>query len=83
MNLLSLISPWLDIICQVTTKCATVPKSKLFRELNRAMFYALLFFICVLRFTLAATGQENDMPCMNFLSLFEIGNQAMKKVLKL
>jgi len=24
----------LDIICQVTTKCATVPKSKLFHQLN-------------------------------------------------
>ena len=30
MNLLSLINPWSDIICQVTTKYATVPKSKFF-----------------------------------------------------
>jgi len=37
MNLLSLISSWLDIICQVTMKCATVPKPKLFRELNTAL----------------------------------------------
>ena len=36
MNLLSLISSWLVIICQVTTKCATVSKSTTFRELNRA-----------------------------------------------
>ena len=34
MNLLSLISPWLDIICQVTTKYATVAKLKFFRQLN-------------------------------------------------
>jgi len=34
MNLLSLISPWLDIIYRVTTKCATVSKSKLFHQLN-------------------------------------------------
>ena len=34
MNLLSLISPWLDIICQITTKCATVSKPKLFHQLN-------------------------------------------------
>ena len=30
MNLLNLISLWLDIICQVTTKCATVAKLKFF-----------------------------------------------------
>ena len=36
MNLLSLISSWLDIICQVTTKCATVPKLTTFHQLNRA-----------------------------------------------
>ena len=34
MNLLRLINSWLDIICQVTTKCATVPKLKLFLQLN-------------------------------------------------
>ena len=37
MNLLSLISPQLDIVCQVTTKYATVPKSKHFRELNTTL----------------------------------------------
>ena len=36
MNLLSLISPWLDINCQITMKCTIVPKFKLFRELNTA-----------------------------------------------
>ena len=35
MNILSLISPWLDIICQVITKCATIPKSTIFHQLNR------------------------------------------------
>jgi len=32
----------LDIVCQVTTKCTTVPKSKPFRELNtaREIFFA-------------------------------------------
>ena len=34
MNLLNLIR--LDINCQITTKCATVPKLKLLRELNTA-----------------------------------------------
>ena len=38
MNLLSLINSWLDIICQVTTKCATVPKHKLF---SRTEFWTL------------------------------------------
>jgi len=32
MNLLSLISLWLDTIYQVTTKCAKIPKPKYFRE---------------------------------------------------
>ena len=36
MNLLNLISPWLNINCQITMKCTTVPKFKLFRELNTA-----------------------------------------------
>ena len=36
MNLLSLISLWLDIICQVTTKRATVTFHPTFRELNAA-----------------------------------------------
>jgi len=30
MNLLGLINSWLDIICQVTTKYATVPKTQIF-----------------------------------------------------
>ena len=34
MNLLSLISSWLDINCQITMKYATVPKLKLFHQLN-------------------------------------------------
>jgi len=37
MNLLSLISPWFNINCQITTKYATVPKFKLFRELNTTL----------------------------------------------
>ena len=37
MNPLSLISQWLDIIYQVTTKYVTIPKPKLFRELNTAL----------------------------------------------
>ena len=36
MNLLSLISSWLDIICQITIKCITVPKLTTFHQLNRA-----------------------------------------------
>jgi len=28
---------WLDINCRITTKCVTVPKPKLFRELNTAL----------------------------------------------
>ena len=36
MNLLSLISLWLDINCQITTKYTTIPKSKSFCELNTA-----------------------------------------------
>ena len=34
MNFLNLISSLLDIICQVTTKCATIPKLKFFYQLN-------------------------------------------------
>ena len=34
MNILSLISLWLDISYQITTKYATISKSKSFRELN-------------------------------------------------
>ena len=34
MNLLNLISPWVDIICEVTMKCTTVLKSKFFHQLN-------------------------------------------------
>ena len=37
MNFLNLISPWLDIICKVPMKYATVPKPKLFGELNTAL----------------------------------------------
>ena len=44
MNLLSLISSWLDIICQITTKCATVPKLKSFRELNTTLIVLLVSF---------------------------------------
>jgi len=40
MNLLRLISPWLDINYQITTKYATVPKPKLFRELNTAEVFS-------------------------------------------
>ena len=36
MNFLNIINLWLDIICQVTTKYATVPKSTTFHQLNRA-----------------------------------------------
>ena len=34
MKLWNLISSWLDITCQITTKCATVSKPKLFHQLN-------------------------------------------------
>ena len=34
MNLMMLINSWLDINCQITTKCATVAKPKLFHQLN-------------------------------------------------
>jgi len=37
MNLLSLISSWLDIIYQVTTKCATITFHHTFRKLNAAL----------------------------------------------
>ena len=37
INPLNLISPWLDINYQITTKCATVTKPKFFRELNTAL----------------------------------------------
>ena len=36
MNLLNLISLLLDFICQVTIKCAIVPKLTTFHQLNRA-----------------------------------------------
>ena len=34
MNPMMLINPWFNIICQVKTKHATVPKPKLFHQLN-------------------------------------------------
>ena len=34
MHLLNLINPWLNLNYQITTKCATVPKHKLFHQLN-------------------------------------------------
>ena len=37
MNLLSLISSWLDIIYQITTKCATVSKPTNFHQLNMTL----------------------------------------------
>ena len=47
MNLLSLISLRLDINYLITTKCITVPKPKLFRELNTA----IEFKICPIKIT--------------------------------
>ena len=41
MNLLSLISPWLDIICQVITKCATVSKPTTFHQALLALVASL------------------------------------------
>ena len=41
MNLLSLISPWLDIICQVITKYGTIPKPTTFHQQHY-----LIFLIC-------------------------------------
>ena len=38
MNLLSLINLWLDIICQVTMKCVTVPKSKFFSPTKHTLW---------------------------------------------
>ena len=39
MNLLKLISSYLDINCQITTKYAIVSKLKFFRELNTANIF--------------------------------------------
>ena len=47
MNLLSLISPGLNINCQITTKCAILPKSKLFCELNTALVPKSFPTICI------------------------------------
>ena len=41
MNLLSLINLWLDINYQITTKCATLPKPKLFHQLNTPLVWLL------------------------------------------
>ena len=56
MNLLNLISQWLDIVCQITTKCATVPKSKFFRELNTALESRINFVVEIEDFPWLLTG---------------------------
>jgi len=31
MNLLNLVTPWLDNVCQIKTKCYSIPKQKILR----------------------------------------------------
>jgi len=42
MNLLSLVNPWLDSICQIKTKCYST-RSQIFWELNKALMNSDMF----------------------------------------